>query len=215
MIRKLCASLGMVMVVPQLLRYWFLSALIDRERACDAVSQRAARWTGTAGILMRRALLGRVLDRVGRTATIHFGSLFTKPTTELGDRVYIGAYCIFGSVQIGNDTLIADHVCVPSGKGQHGIDRTDVPIRQQEGSFQQIHIGEDCWIGSHTTILADIGDHCVVGAGSVVIEPVESYMIVAGNPARVIADRRQRAGANTSETRDTREQNAGAQEGIS
>ena len=34
--------------------------------------------------------------------------------------------------------------------------------------------------------MANIGEHCVVAAGSVVINDVEDYCIVAGNPAKVI-----------------------------
>jgi acetyltransferase-like isoleucine patch superfamily enzyme len=45
-------------------------------------------------------------------------------------------------------------------------------------------------------ILADVGAHCVVAAGSVVTKPVEDYMIVGGNPAGPIADRRDRQTAD-------------------
>ena len=41
--------------------------------------------------------------------------------------------------------------------------------------------------------MANVGQHCVVGAGSVVTKPVEDYKIVAGNPAVVIGDRREKA----------------------
>jgi acetyltransferase-like isoleucine patch superfamily enzyme len=41
-------------------------------------------------------------------------------------------------------------------------------------------------------ILADVGDHCIVGAGSVVTKPVPDGKIVAGSPVRVIGDRRDR-----------------------
>jgi acetyltransferase-like isoleucine patch superfamily enzyme len=41
--------------------------------------------------------------------------------------------------------------------------------------------------------LADVGDHCVVAAGAVVTRPVADYQIVAGNPARPVGDRRDKA----------------------
>ena len=84
-------------------------------------------------------------------------------------------------------------MCIPSGSGQHGIDRLDVPIRHQEGRLRTVTIGQDCWIGSGAVVLADVGDHCVVAAGSVVKAPVDDYLIVAGNPARPIGDRRRPA----------------------
>ena len=51
-----------------------------------------------------------------------------------------------------------------------------------------IIIGNDVWIGYHTTILPGvcIGDGAVIGAGSVVTKKVHDYEIVAGNPARHI-----------------------------
>jgi acetyltransferase-like isoleucine patch superfamily enzyme len=39
-------------------------------------------------------------------------------------------------------------------------------------------------------ILADIGKHCVIGAGSVVTKPIPDYAIAVGVPARVIRSRR-------------------------
>ena len=35
-------------------------------------------------------------------------------------------------------------------------------------------------------IMADVGDHCVIGAGSVVTKPVPDYAIAVGSPAKVI-----------------------------
>lgn len=49
-------------------------------------------------------------------------------------------------------------------------------------------IGSNCFIGARAIILAGIrvGDHSVVGAGSVVIADVPPNSIVAGNPAKII-----------------------------
>jgi maltose O-acetyltransferase len=46
------------------------------------------------------------------------------------------------------------------------------------------------WIGTGAIILpgVTIGDGAVVGAGSVVTSDVKSGTVVAGNPARVIAE---------------------------
>ena len=38
--------------------------------------------------------------------------------------------------------------------------------------------------------MADIGEQCVIGAGSVVTRPIPAWSIAVGSPAHVIGDRR-------------------------
>ena len=51
-------------------------------------------------------------------------------------------------------------------------------------------IGEYCFIGMDAIVLPGIriGDHSVVGAGSVVTKDVPPHTIVAGNPAKIIKE---------------------------
>ncbi|MCR8636256.1 acyltransferase [Paenibacillus radicis (ex Xue et al. 2023)] len=53
-----------------------------------------------------------------------------------------------------------------------------------------VHIGSHVMVGANTTILpgVTIGDHAVIGAGSVVHKDVAPYSFVAGNPMRVIRE---------------------------
>jgi maltose O-acetyltransferase len=53
---------------------------------------------------------------------------------------------------------------------------------------KEVKIGSNVWIGGNSVILpgVTIGDGVTVGAGSVVTKDVEPYVVVAGNPARVI-----------------------------
>lgn len=52
-------------------------------------------------------------------------------------------------------------------------------------------IGNCCFIGARCIVMpgVQIGDHAIVGAGSVVVRDVPAHCMVAGNPARVIRER--------------------------
>jgi acetyltransferase-like isoleucine patch superfamily enzyme len=52
-----------------------------------------------------------------------------------------------------------------------------------------VRIGEGAWIGSAAVVMADVGRHSVVGAGSVVTKPIPDGVVAAGVPARVIRQR--------------------------
>jgi acetyltransferase-like isoleucine patch superfamily enzyme len=189
-LEKLAEMLASVAVLPVWLNYRISAMLIGRVRAGEHVGQMASRWVGVYGVFLRRALFRMLLPRMGKGVTIHYGALLTKMDAEIGNRVGIGAYSMLGRVRIGDNTMIADHVLIPSGGAQHGTARLDVPMRDQKGEFRTITIGEDCWIGSNSVILADIGNHVIIGVGSVVTKPIPDYMIAVGNPARPVRDRR-------------------------
>lgn len=50
----------------------------------------------------------------------------------------------------------------------------------------EIVVGNDVWIGENVTLLdgVTIGNGAIIGAGSVVVSDVDTYSLVAGNPAR-------------------------------
>jgi acetyltransferase-like isoleucine patch superfamily enzyme len=73
-----------------------------------------------------------------------------------------------------------------SGKKQHGFEQIGVPIQEQGGTFEQVQLGENCWIGERSVIMADLGRQCVVGAGSVVTKSFEDLSIIGGNPAKIL-----------------------------
>ncbi|WP_084782599.1 acyltransferase [Roseivivax halodurans] len=58
------------------------------------------------------------------------------------------------------------------------------------GLYLHTRIGSDCFIGGSSLILpgVEIGDGCVVGAGSVVTKSVPARSLVAGNPARILRE---------------------------
>ena len=117
---------------------------------------------------------------------VSFLTLFSQRDTEISTGVYIGPQCNIGKCKIGRDTLLGSGVHIMSGKGQHNFDDLSKPIKEQGGIFEKVSIGQDSWIGNGALIMANIGKHCVVAAGAVVINDVDDYSIVAGNPAKVI-----------------------------
>jgi acetyltransferase-like isoleucine patch superfamily enzyme len=61
--------------------------------------------------------------------------------------------------------------------------------------LEAVSIGADCWIGANVGVTdgVTIGDHAIIGMGSIVTRDIPAWAIAAGNPARVIGDRRDRA----------------------
>jgi acetyltransferase-like isoleucine patch superfamily enzyme len=60
-----------------------------------------------------------------------------------------------------------------------------------------VTVGQDTWIGDRALVLADVGQHCVIGAGAVVTKPIPDYAIAVGVPAKVVRFRNH--GAPTAE----------------
>jgi acetyltransferase-like isoleucine patch superfamily enzyme len=89
-------------------------------------------------------------------------------------------------VSIEDDVLIASHVSIINGGQQHGIERVDVPIREQAGVMRRVTIGAVSWIGERAVVMCHVGRHCVVGAGAVVTQPLPDYAVAVGVPARVV-----------------------------
>jgi len=118
---------------------------------------------------------------------------FLHGPLTLGENVFINHGCSLdgGSrgITIGAHTRIA-HSCSIYAFN-HGM-RSNRPIWKQTTSSTGIRIGEDVWIGARSCITdgVSIADHAVIGIGSVVTRDVPEWAIFAGNPARIIGDRR-------------------------
>ena len=85
-------------------------------------------------------------------------------------------------IYIGKGTFIAPNVGLITGN--HDINDPEKRLEPKE-----IHIGKKCWIGMNAMILpgVELGDHTVVGAGSVVTKSFpDGYVVIAGNPAKII-----------------------------
>lgn len=114
----------------------------------------------------------------------------------LEENVGINHACSFDGGQagivIGANTRIAAGVKIYAFN--HGM-APNALIDEQPVTSKGIKIGRDVWIGTNVSISdgVKIADHAVVGMGAVVVKDVPAHAIVAGNPARVIGDRRDKA----------------------
>lgn len=133
---------------------------------------------------------------VGHRASIA-ANVFIHGPVEIGDEVSINArVSIDGSaagVRIGAGTRIATGATIFAFN--HALDPAR-SIREQPVTSKGIAIGADVWIGANAGVTdgVTVGDHAVVGMGAVVTRDVPPWAIVAGAPARVIGDRRERKG---------------------
>ena len=135
---------------------------------------------------MRIAFYKLTLKHCSLDSRIEFGSFFSHPSASIGEGVYIGAYCVLGRCSIGDRTQIASHVQILSGRRQHSRDASGKIRGSEEGEFERIEIGADCWIGAAAIVMAPVGQGTSIGAGAVVVKPVEAGVVAVGNPARVL-----------------------------
>lgn len=205
-IRDLCKRfadlLAIVVAAPLVAGYYVMGIFIGPERAWPFCSQSMSLLPGLFGVTIRRAIGKLVFASCERDCHIGFGTLFSHTTVRIGRSAYIGPYCSIGDVVIADDVLIGANVSIINGSEQHGFARLDVPIREQPGKWPTITVGCDSWIGDRSIVMADIGKHCVVGAGSVVTKSVPDFAVVAGNPAKLIRFRNEPAPRQSPQSSD-------------
>lgn len=128
--------------------------------------------------------------------TVIGGPLTLRGGHEVGRRLRIGERVVIasdvtinldGEVTIGDACSIGPFVRIYTGT--HGIGPGS--RRMAPGiNPKPVKIGSGSWLGLGTTVLpgVEIGEGCVVGAGSVVSSDLEPHMYATGNPA--VAERR-------------------------
>jgi len=174
---------------PALLSYGIRRAVIGPDRALEGSTQALSLIPGILGQYVRRAFLTRVLLHCDRTATVEFGTIFSRVSARLDAYAYVGPHCHLGAVHLEHDVLLAAGVHVPSGGNTHGTDDMSRPIREQPGRPRTVRIGAGTWIGSAAVVLADVGAESIIGAGAVVTQPIPDRVLAAGVPARVLRSR--------------------------
>ena len=128
---------------------------------------------------------------------------------EIGENCYIepplhanwGKYTHFGNNVYANfnltlvddtDIFVGDNVMfgpnVIIATAGHPV---DPPLREKVAQFNiPVRIGKNVWIGAGAIVLpgVTIGDHSVIGAGSVVTKDIPPNVVAVGNPWRVLRE---------------------------
>src|SRR5262245_25093991 len=129
-------AVALVLVLPAAMLYALGALVAGRERAFPGWSQLFSLFPGTTGVYLRRAFYRLVLKCCASGSWIGFGTVFSHPTASVGRNVYVGVYCCLGDITLEEDVLLGSHVSIMNGGGQHGIERLDVPVREQPGQWK-------------------------------------------------------------------------------
>ena len=78
---------------------------------------------------------------------------------------------------------MASRISIPSGRRQH-LDESGRLC--SEPRFERVEVGTGSWIGEGVIIMANVGEHCIVSAGAVVLNDMPGACLLAGNPAAVV-----------------------------
>ncbi len=156
-------------------------------------------WPNTSlGYTMRRTYLRHRVGSLGKNLVMDGGCSIVGHQVHIGDDCMIGHGCVINlgpgefQFRMGDRTHVGPGLYVRNMN--HRYDDPNTPISDQGYFGSDIVIGKDVWIGGRCILLAGtrIGDHCVIGAGSVVSTEIPPYSVVVGNPARVIKRRTHR-----------------------
>jgi acetyltransferase-like isoleucine patch superfamily enzyme len=139
--------------------------------------------------------------RLGRDVTLYGNTVLNAggPSgfVRIGEETHLDQFCVLsglGGSSIGRRCAISSSVLVYSQTNEFRRD-PETPILDQPVRYAPVTVGDDILIGARAVILpgVTVGDHAVIGAGAVVHRDVPPWAIVAGMPAAVIGDRRDRA----------------------
>ncbi|MHC4512616.1 MAG: acyltransferase [Planctomycetota bacterium] len=139
-------------------------------------------------------LADEILDRWEKAEQLGFGagtSIYDASLVlgdvRIGENTWVGPFTVLdgrGGLRIGSFCSISAGVQIYS----HDTVAWALSGGRAAEQRAPTSIGDCCYIGPTTVIASgvEIGDHCVVGALSLVKDNVASYTIVGGVPSRVL-----------------------------
>ena len=139
-----------------------------------ALSPKLLRWLGEnhPDNITRKIFFVASNVTIGEDAVINKNFIISddyKPLLVIGNRVAISPNVTIICSSAPNNSLLVNHKYIKSNLIQS----------------KKVIIENDVWIGANSVILPGIrvGNHSIIGAGSIVTKDVTPYSIVAGSPA--------------------------------
>lgn len=119
-----------------------------------------------------------------RMEAIKKGRIEIKDNVAIEQNVHITSEG--STLSIGKDTTILANTFLTNI--DHKYDDIHISVLEQKHELYETKIGESCFIGAGSAIQAGtiLGNHCVVGANSVVRGQYPDYCVLVGAPARII-----------------------------
>lgn len=131
-----------------------------------------------------------ILDHAYLNAVEEYAGVRHSPGISIGKEVYIGRYVYLTAVDqitIGDGSVLSEHVYITDLT--HGLSPDAGPIMKQPlESKGPVRIGPGCFLGYRAVVVSGVtlGEHCVVGANSVVTRSFGPFSMLAGSPAKLI-----------------------------
>jgi acetyltransferase-like isoleucine patch superfamily enzyme len=184
-LKRIVFSVSAVLVSPLVALAWIERRALRSEGIFVAFAQLLALAPGQVGSYLRGAYYYGTLSRCSWETHIGFGSVFMHRGASVGPRTSMGAYCVIGHANIGEEVMMGSRVSIPSGKRQH-LD--DAGKMTSSTKFETVTIGDLTWVGEGAIVMADVGKHSIVSAGAVVTKIAPANSLIGGNPASVIRE---------------------------
>lgn len=139
----------------------------------------------------RTQLLKEMFAEIGKDCYLEppFHSNWGGHFVHFGDGVYanFGLTCVDDThIYVGDHTMFGPNVVLATAN--HPL----LPeLREKAYQYNlPIHIGKNCWFGAGVIVVpgVTIGDHTVIGAGSVVTKDIPANVLAVGNPCHVVRE---------------------------
>lgn len=136
----------------------------------------------------KEQLLRRMFAEIGEGCHIEtpFYANWGGKNVSFGDNVYANFNLILiddTHITVGSNVMIGPNVVICSGT--HPVSPA---LRLRQAQFNlPVVIGNNVWLGANTVVMpgVTIGDHSIIGAGSVVTKDIPSDVVAFGSPCEV------------------------------